>query len=255
MKLHRFLLFFAIFAIIIFELCNAQTRATKRATKKATKKPAVEPNVENSGDQKSISESNSVDSSQISKLENSNLMKLSNVVSGIDIQKDMQRKLKDLNKKVNKRLTNQNRKQEVGNHQLGANDYDLRDLDDQKGAPVGLDTAMIFTIEKINTLLSSNNLIPSGSKFPSDFQKEGNDELDSMRIFSETFSIDLNRHDSKIGSVSVNLNIDKLQQSGYTGQGPDKSHIGFEIKRKIDADKRTEKDSKEPSKHFGHVFI
>jgi len=129
----------------------------------------------------------------------------------------------------------------------------LRDLDHQTGEPVDQNWGMVFAVDKVNDLLQTlkeNNVIKEAFKFPSNFNKKENDKLDPTRIFSETSSIEVISHDDKkSGTISVNLNVDKLE-SGYTGHGPDKSHIGFEMNIQIPNLPRCI-----DKKYSGHIFI
>jgi hypothetical protein len=148
--------------------------------------------------------------------------------------------------------------QTVGNFKIekdSKTNFNLRGLSVLVGkqtVPIDRDTAMEFTVDKVNDILREKGVIKGNEKFPDSFEKtQGN--VNEMRIVSNDYSKPIISNGKVIGSTKVNINIDKVNPQGYTGNGPDTSHIGFEISQKTDGSNAFKNSI--PKGMAGHVFV
>lgn len=153
----------------------------------------------------------------------------------------------------------------VGNYRLQSNDYSLKGMQtqiDKQTVSIDKRDAMEFTQNKVNDVLRDRGVLNKlEQNFPTGFTIETKtNPSDPMRAESTDYSKPIICGGKEIGTTIVNINIDRVNPNGFTGNGPDTSHIGFTITRTFkegiaNTNGVNIEKGKMTSKVSGHIFV
>jgi hypothetical protein len=153
----------------------------------------------------------------------------------------------------------------VGNYRLQSNDYSLKDMQtqiDKQTISIDKRDAMEFTLDKVNDVLRDKGVLTKNElNFPIGFKIEiKTNPNDPMRTESTDYSKPIICGGKEIGTTNVNINIDRVNPNGFTGNGPDTSHIGFTITRTFkngiaNTNGVNIEKGKMTTKVSGHIFV